>query len=201
MKKLFKLFFLGGFSILMLCACNAGQSKARVDVDAEILQSLPDSVRQDALYRMISSVEKYNEQAFDFWEPLVRKSDYIIMGVALSLIFSLSVLIIIYMVLKARSRQLKSELEITEKLLERIERLQELNINIPDVKSLIPYTFNKGKTPYMFDATILGAGIALLVFATQYSEEFFGMLGILLTSIGALRCIVHIIAYFNNNNR
>ena len=109
----------------MLCGCNAGQSKARVDVDAEILQSLPDSVRQDALYRMISSVEKYNEQAFDFWEPLVRKSDYIIMGVALSLIFSLSVLIIIYIVLKARNRQLKSELEITEKLLERIERLQE----------------------------------------------------------------------------
>ena len=201
MKKLFKLFFLGGFSILMLCGCNAGQSKARVDVDAEILQSLPDSVRQDALYRMISSVEKYNEQAFDFWEPLVRKSDYIIMGVALSLIFSLSVLIIIYIVLKARNRQLKSELEITEKLLERIERLRELNINIPDVKSLIPYTFNKGKTPYMFDATILGAGIALLVFATQYSVEFIGMLGILLTSIGALRCIVHIIAYFNNNNR
>ena len=40
MKNLFKLFFLGGFSILMLCSCNVGRSD--VKVDAEILQTLPE---------------------------------------------------------------------------------------------------------------------------------------------------------------
>ena len=112
----------------MLCSCNVGRNDVRVD--AEILQALPDSLRQDALYRMFSSVEQYNGQVFQFWEPLVNDSEEIIMGLALSLIVSVSLLLIIYMVLKARSRNLKSELEITEKLLDRIERLHEMNIPI-----------------------------------------------------------------------
>lgn len=195
MKKLLNLFFLVAFSMLTLSSCNVERHDV---VDADILQSLPDSVRQDALYRMISSVEQYNKQYFEFWEPFVRSSDELIMAIGLSIIFSISVLLIIYMVLKSLARNLRVELEITQKLLDRIERLQEMNINVSDIKSLIPYTFRKNKTPnYMLDATILGAGIALLVFATQYAERFFGMLGLLLTCIGALRCIVHLISYYN----
>ena len=195
MKKLLNLFFLVAFSMLTLSSCNVERHDV---VDADILQSLPDSVRQDALYRMISSVEQYNNQYFEFWKPLVRSSDELIMAIGLSIIFSISVLLIIYMVLKSRARNLRVELEITQKLLDRIERLQEMNINVSDIKSLIPYTFRKNKTPnYMLDATILGAGIASLVFATQYAEQFFGMLGLLLTCIGALRCIVHLISYYN----
>ena len=195
MKKLLNLFFLVAFSMLTLSSCNVERHDV---VDADILQSLPDSVRQDALYRMISSVEQYNKQYFEFWEPFVRSSDELIMAIGLSIIFSISVLLIIYMVLKSRARNLRVELEITQKLLDRIERLQEMNINVSDIKSLIPYTFRKNKTPnYMLDATILGAGIASLVFATQYAEQFFGMLGLLLTCIGALRCIVHLISYYN----
>ena len=195
MKKLLNLFFLVAFSMLTLSSCNVERHDV---VDADILQSLPDSVRQDALYRMISSVEQYNKQYFEFWEPFVRSSDELIMAIGLSIIFSISVLLIIYMVLKSRARNLRVELEITQKLLDRIERLQEMNINVSDIKSLIPYTFRKNKTSnYMLDATILGAGIALLVFATQYAEQFFGMLGLLLTCIGALRCIVHLISYYN----
>ena len=195
MKKLLNLFFLVAFSMLTLSSCNVERHDV---VDADILQSLPDSVRQDALYRMISSVEQYNKQYFEFWEPFVRSSDELIMAIGLSIIFSISVLLIIYMVLKSLARNLRVELEITQKLLDRIERLQEMNINVSDIKSLIPYTFRKNKTPnYKLDATILGAGIALLVFATQYAEQFFGMLGLLLTCIGALRCIVHLISYYN----
>ena len=195
MKKLLNLFFLVAFSMLTLSSCNVERHDV---VDADILQSLPDSVRQDALYRMISSVEQYNKQYFEFWEPFVRSSDELIMAIGLSIIFSISVLLIIYMVLKSLARNLRVELEITQKLLDRIERLQEMNINVSDIKSLIPYTFRKNKTPnYMLDATMLGAGIALLVFATQYAEQFFGMLGLLLTCIGALRCIVHLISYYN----
>ena len=195
MKKLLNLFFLVAFSMLTLSSCNVERHDV---VDADILQSLPDSVRQDALYRMISSVEQYNKQYFEFWEPFVRSSDELIMAIGLSIIFSISVLLIIYMVLKSRARNLRVELEITQKLLDRIERLQEMNINVSDIKSLIPYTFRKNKTPnYKLDATILGAGIASLVFATQYAEQFFGMLGLLLTCIGALRCIVHLISYYN----
>lgn len=195
MKKLLNLFFLVAFSMLTLSSCNVERHDV---VDADILQSLPDSVRQDALYRMISSVEQYNKQYFEFWEPFVRSSDELIMAIGLSIIFSISVLLIIYMVLKSRARNLRVELEITQKLLDRIERLQEMNINVSDIKSLIPYTFRENKTPnYMLDATILGAGIASLVFATQYAEQFFGMLGLLLTCIGALRCIVHLISYYN----
>ena len=195
MKKLLNLFFLVAFSMLTLSSCNVERHDV---VDADILQSLPDSVRQDALYRMISSVEQYNKQYFEFWEPFVRSSDELIMAIGLSIIFSISVLLIIYMVLKSRARNLRVELEITQKLLDRIERLQEMNINVSDIKSLIPYTFRKNKTSnYMLDATILGTGIALLVFATRYAEQFFGMLGLSLTCIGALRCIVHLISYYN----
>lgn len=199
MKKLFKLFFLGGFSILMLCSCNVGRND--VKVDAEILQSLPDTLRQDALYRMMNSVQLYNQQAFGFWEPLMKHSDDIIMCVVLSLIFSVSTLIIIYMVLKARNRQLKSELEITEKLLDRIERLQELNINISDVKSLIPYNFKEKKNPYLYDVALLGVGLGFAVFGTNVHEGFFTGLGLAIAAIGALRCLVRIIAYYNNRNK
>ena len=195
MKKLLNLFFLVAFSMLTLSSCNVERHDV---VDADILQSLPDSVRQDALYRMISSVEQYNKQYFEFWEPFVRSSDELIMAIGLSIIFSISVLLIIYMVLKSRARNLRVELEITQKLLDRIERLQEMNINVSDIKSLVPYTFKKEKNPYMLDATILGAGVALLIFATHHREDFLGMLGLLLFGIGALRCIVHIISYYNN---
>ena len=198
MKKLFKLFLFGGISMLVLCSCNVGRND--VKVDAEILQSLPDTLRQDALYRMITSVERYNEQTFLLWEQLVKESDQIIIVVVLSLIFSVSTLIIIYMVLKARNRQLKSELEITEKLLERIERLQELNINISDVKSLIPYNFKEKKNPYLYDAALLGVGLGFTVFGTNVQEGFFTGLGLAIAAIGALRCLVHIIAYYNNRN-
>ena len=154
----------------MLCSCNVGRNDVRVD--AEILQALPDSLRQDALYRMFSSVEQYNGQVFQFWEPLVNDSEEIIMGLALSLIVSVSLLLIIYMVLKARSRNLKSELEITEKLLDRIERLHEMNINISDVKLLIPYTFKEQKSPYLFDVTMLAGGLGLYIFGMVSLYDF-----------------------------
>jgi hypothetical protein len=199
MKKLFKLFFFGGIFMLMLCSCNAGRGNVRVD--AEILQSLPDTLRQDALYRMISSVEMYNGRAFDFWMPLMQHSDYIIMGVVWSLIFSLSIIIIIYMLLKARNRKLKIELEITEKLLDRIERLHGMNINISDVKSLIPYTFKEQKSPYLFDVTMLAGGLGLYIFGINVREDFFLALGLAIAAIGALRLIIHIITDYNNRKK
>ena len=199
MKKLFKLFFFGGIFMLMLCSCNAGRGNVRVD--AEILQSLPDTLRQDALYRMISSVEKYNGRAFDCWMPLMKHSDHIIMAVVLSLIFSLSIIIIIYMLLKARNRKLRTELEITEKLLDRIERLQEMNINVSDVKSLIPYTFKEQKSPYLFDVTMLAGGLGLYIFGINVSEDFFLALGLAIAAIGAFRLIIHIITDYNNKKK
>ena len=199
MKNLFKLFFLGGFSILMLCSCNVGRSD--VKVDAEILQTLPDSLRQDALYRMFSSVENYNNKVFLFWEPLVNDSEDLIMGLSLSLIVSVSLLLIIYMVLKARSRNLKSELEITEKLLDRIERLHEMNINISDVKSLIPYTFKEQKSPYLFDVTMLAGGLGVYIFGTNVREDFLLGLGLAIAAICALRLIIHIITDYNNKKK
>ena len=199
MKKLFKLFFFGGIFMLMLCSCNAGRGNVRVD--AEILQSLPDTLRQDALYRMISSVEMYNGRTFDFWMPLMQRSDDIIMAVVLSLIFSLSIIIIIYMLLKARTRKLKIELEITEKLLDRIERLHGMNINISDVKSLIPYTFKEQKSPYLFDVTMLAGGLGLYIFGINVREDFFLALGLAIAAIGALRLIIHIITDYNNRKK
>ena len=199
MKKLFKLFFFGGIFMLMLCSCNAGRGNVRVD--AEILQSLPDTLRQDALYRMISSVEMYNGRAFDCWMPLMQHSDDIIMAVVLSLIFSLSIIIIIYMLLKARNRKLRTELEITEKLLDRIERLHGMNINISDVKSLIPYTFKEQKSPYLFDVTMLAGGLGLYIFGINVREDFFLALGLAIAAIGALRLIIHIITDYNNRKK
>ena len=199
MKKLFKLFFFGGIFMLMLCSCNAGRGNVRVD--AEILQSLPDTLRQDALYRMISSVEMYNGRTFDFWMPLMQRSDDIIMAVVLSLIFSLSIIIIIYMLLKARTRKLRTELEITEKLLDRIERLHGMNINISDVKSLIPYTFKEQKSPYLFDVTMLAGGLGLYIFGINVREDFFLALGLAIAAIGALRLIIHIITDYNNRKK
>jgi hypothetical protein len=199
MKKLFKLFFFGGIFMLMLCSCNAGRGNVRVD--AEILQSLPDTLRQDALYRMISSVEMYNGRAFDFWMPLMQRSDDIIMAVVLSLIFSLSIIIIIYMLLKARNRKLRTELEITEKLLDRIERLHEKNINISEAKSLIPYTFKEKKSSYMYDVTILAVGLGITIMANVMRVDFFIGVGLLIAIIGALRCVVHIITDYNNRKK
>ena len=199
MKKLFKLFFFGGIFMLMLCSCNAGRGNVRVD--AEILQSLPDTLRQDALYRMISSVEMYNGRAFDFWMPLMQRSDDIIMAVVLSLIFSLSIIIIIYMLLKERNRKLRTELEITEKLLDRIERLHGMNVNISEAQSLIPYTFKEKKSSYMYDVTILAVGLGITVMANVMRVDFFIGVGLLIAIIGALRCVVHIITDYNNRKK
>lgn len=199
MKKLFKLFFFGGIFMLMLCSCNAGRGNLRVD--AEILQSLPDTLRQDALYRMISSVEMYNGRAFDFWQPLMQRSDDIIMGVVLSLIFSLSIIIIIYMLLKARTRKLRTELEITEKLLDRIERLHGMNVNIPEAQSLIPYTFKEKKSSYMYDVTILAVGLGITVMANVMRVDFYIGVGLLIAIIGALRCVVRVVTDYNNRKK
>ena len=199
MKKLFKLFFLGGIFMVMLCSCNAGRGNVRVD--AEILQSLPDTLRQDALYRMISSVEMYNGRAFDCWMPLMQHSDDIIMAVVLSLIFSLSIIIIIYMLLKARTRKLRTELEITEKLLDRIERLHGMNVNISEAQSLIPYTFKEKKSSYMYDVTILAVGLGITVMANVMRQDFYIGVGLLIAIIGALRCVVHIITDYNNKKK
>jgi hypothetical protein len=105
------------------------------------------------------------------------------------------------MVLKARSRNLKSELEITEKLLDRIERLHEMNINISDVKSLIPYTFKEQKSPYLFDVTMLAGGLGLYIFGINVSEDFFLALGLAIAAIGAFRLIIHIITDYNNKKK
>jgi hypothetical protein len=105
------------------------------------------------------------------------------------------------MLLKARNRKLRTELEITEKLLDRIERLHGMNINISDVKSLIPYTFKEQKSPYLFDVTMLAGGLGLYIFGINVSEDFFLALGLAIAAIGALRLIIHIITDYNNRKK
>lgn len=199
MKKLFNLFLIGGFFTLMLCSCNMGRDS--INVDGEILQSLPDSVRQDALYRMITSVENYNDHYFTFWGPLARNLDDLIIAFAVCVFLSVSILILVYMLLKSRIRILNAKLEITEKMFDRIERLQSLNINISEAKSLIPYQFAEKKNPFMFNATILGVGLGLFLFGIISSEDALIGVGALVFAIGLLRLLAFfIISYYNKKS-
>ena len=105
------------------------------------------------------------------------------------------------MLLKARNRKLRTELEITEKLLDRIERLHGMNVNISEAQSLIPYTFKEKKSSYMYDVTILAVGLGITVMANVMRVDFFIGVGLLIAIIGVLRCVVRIITDYNNRKK
>ena len=96
MKRFFKLFLFGGVFTLLITGCNIAPSS--IEVDKTILSNLPDSVRQEALYRIISYAETANQTNSLVYHEILN--DNFLIPIIICTLIAVSILVIVFMVLR-----------------------------------------------------------------------------------------------------
>ena len=185
MKRFFKLFLFGGVFTLLLTSCDI--AKSSIEIDETILSSLPDSVRQDALYRMITYAETANNTNSLVYREFLN--DNFLIPIIICTLIAVSTLLFVFMVLKSHSRNLKMGYD-------NLHRLLEKNANsLPQVEVIELFTANnsfKKRKPYIFDATFVGIGIGVFLLGL-FVEEDGGMgIGAIIFFFGLMRLLIRL---------
>ena len=185
MKRFFKLFLFGGVFTLLITGCDI--AKSSIEINETILSSLPDSVRQDALYRMITYAETANNANSLVYREFLN--DNFLIPIIICTLIAVSTLLFVFMVLKSHSRNLKMGYE-------NLHRLLEKNANsLPQVEVIELFTANnsfKKRKPYIFDATFVGIGIGVFLLGL-FVEEDGGMgIGAIIFFFGLMRLLIRL---------
>jgi hypothetical protein len=185
MKRFFKLFLFGGVFTLLITGCDI--AKSSIEVDETILSSLPDSVRQDALYRIITYAETANNTNSLVYREFLN--DNFLIPIIICTLIAVSTLLFVFMVLKSHSRNLKMGYD-------NLHRLLEKNANsLPQVEVIELFTANnsfKKRKPYIFDATFVGIGIGVFLLGL-FVEEDGGMgIGAIIFFFGLMRLLIRL---------
>jgi hypothetical protein len=185
MKRFFKLFLFGGVFTLLITGCDI--AKSSIEIDETILSSLPDSVRQDALYRMITYAETANNTNSLVYREFLN--DNFLIPIIICTLIAVSTLLFVFMVLKSHSRNLKMGYD-------NLHRLLEKNANsLPQVEVIELFTANnsfKKRKPYIFDATFVGIGIGVFLLGL-FVEEDGGMgIGAIIFFFGLMRLLIRL---------
>ena len=185
MKRFFKLFLFGGVFTLLITGCDI--AKSSIEVDETILSSLPDSVRQDALYRIITYAETANNANSLVYREFLN--DNFLIPIIISTLIAVSILLFVFMVLKSHSRNLKMGYD-------NLHRLLEKNANsLPQVEVIELFTANnsfKKRKPYIFDATFVGIGIGVFLLGLFVEEDGVMGIGAIIFFFGLMRLLIRL---------
>ena len=185
MKRFFKLFFFGGVFTLLITGCDI--AKSSIEINETILSSLPDSVRQDALYRMITYAETANNTNSLVYREFLN--DNFLIPIIICTLIAVSTLLFVFMVLKSHSRNLKMGYD-------NLHRLLEKNANsLPQVEVIELFTANnsfKKRKPYIFDATFVGIGIGVFLLGLFVEEDGAMGIGAIIFFFGLMRLLIRL---------
>jgi hypothetical protein len=185
MKRFFKLFLFGGVFTLLITGCDI--AKSSIEIDETILSSLPDSVRQDALYRMITYAETANNTNSLVYREILN--DNFLIPIIICTLIAVSTLLFVFMVLKSHSRNLKMGYD-------NLHRLLEKNANsLPQVEVIELFTANnsfKKRKPYIFDATFVGIGIGVFLLGLFVEEDGAMGIGAIIFFFGLMRLLIRL---------
>ena len=174
-----------GVFALLLTGCNV--AKSEIEVDETILSSLPDSVRQDALYRMITFVETANNTNLHVIRSIY--SDRFFTPLFISVLIAVSVLLLVFMLLWAHKRNQRMAYENLNRLLAKdASMLPSSEI----LELLIPYNTAYKRKPYIWDATFVGIGIGVFLLGIFVGEESIGGLGAIIFFYGLMRLLMRL---------
>ena len=185
MKKFFKLFLVGGVFTLLLTGCNIAPSS--IEVDKTILSNLPDSVRQDALYRIITYTETANNTNSLVYREILN--DNFLIPIIICTLIAVSILVIVFMVLRAHSRNLRMGYDNLNRLLEKDAN------SLPQVEIIELFTANnsfKKRKPYIFDATFVGIGIGVFLLGLFVEEDCVMGIGAIIFFFGLMRLLIRL---------
>ena len=185
MKRFFKLFLFGGVFTLLITGCNIAPSS--IEVDKTILSNLPDSVRQEALYRIISYAETANQTNSLVYHEILN--DNFLIPIIICTLIAVSILVIVFMVLRAHSRNLKMGYDNLHRLLEKDAN------SLPQVEIIELFTANnsfKKRKPYIFDATFVGIGIGVFLLGWFIKEECCAGIGAIIFFFGLMRLLIRL---------
>ena len=185
MTRFFKFFIFGGMFTLLITGCDI--AKSSIEVDETILSSLPDSVRQDALYRMITYAETANNTNSLVYREFLN--DNFLIPIIICTLIAVSILLFVFMVLKSHSRNLKMGYD-------NLHRLLEKNANsLPQVEVIELFTANnsfKKRKPYIFDATFVGIGIGVFLLGLFVEEDGVMGIGAIIFFFGLMRLLIRL---------
>ena len=185
MKRFFKLFLFGGVFTLLITGCDI--AKGSIEVDETILSSLPDSVRQDALYRIITYTETANNTNSLVYREFLNEN--FLMPIIICTLIAVSILFLVFMLLRAHSRNLKMGYDNLHRLLEKDAN------SLPSAEVIELFTANnsfKKRKPYIFDATFVGIGIGV-IFCGLFTEEDLWMgIGAIILFFGLMRLLIRL---------
>ena len=185
MKRFFNLFLFGGVFTLLLTGCNFAKSK--IEVDGTILSSLPDSVRQDALYRMIDLTKAANDTNLHVYREIYDDNFFI--PLFISVLIAVSILFLVFMLLRAHSRNLKMGYDNLHRLLEKDAN------SLPSAEVIELFTANnsiKKRKPYIFDATFVGIGTGVFLLGLITTEDGCMGFGAIIFFFGLMRLLIRL---------
>ena len=185
MKRFFNLLPLCGVFALLLTGCNV--AKSEIEVDETILSSLPDSVRQDALYRMITFVETANNTNLQVIRSIY--SDRFFTPLFISVLIAVSVLLLVFMLLWAHKRNQRMAYE---NLNRRLEKDASMLPSSEILELLIPYNTAYKRKPYIWDATFVGIGIGVFLLGIFVGEEVLPGFGAIIFFYGLMRLLMRL---------
>ncbi len=186
MKRFFKFFLFGGVFTLLLTGCELVQSS--VEVDETILSSLPDSVRQDALYRIITYTETANNTNSLVYREFLNEN--FLTPIIICTLIAVSILLIVFMVLKSHSHNLKMGYDNLHRLLEKDAN------SLPSAEVIELFTDNnntKKRKPYIFDATFVGIGLGTSLCGMVAEEDAWIGIGAIIFFFGLMRLLIRIL--------
>ena len=174
-----------GVFALLLTGCNV--AKSEIEVDEAILSSLPDSVRQDALYRMITFAEAANDTNLRVCRAIY--TDHFFTPLFISVLIAVSVLVLVFMLLRAHSRNQRMAYENLHRLLEKdASTLPSSKI----IELFTPYNMANKRKPYIWDATFVGIGIGVFLLGIFVGEESIGGIGAIIFFYGLMRLLMRL---------
>ena len=185
MKRFFKLFLFGGVFTLLITGCDI--AKSNIEVDETILSSLPDSVRQDALYRMIAFADAANDANSLVYREFLN--DNFLIPIIICTLIAVSILLFVFMVLRSHSRNLKMGYDNLHRLLEKDAN------TLPQVEVIELFTANnsfKKRKPYIFDATFVGIGIGVFLLGLFVEEYCVMGIGAIIFFFGLMRLLIRL---------
>ena len=184
MKRFFKLFLFGGVFTLLITGCDI--AKSSIEVDETILSSLPDSVRQDALYRIITYAETANNANSLVYREFLN--DNFLIPIIICTLIAVSILLFVFMVLKSHSRNLKMGYDNLHRLLEKDAN------SLPQVEVIELFTDNNNtkRKPYIFDATFVGIGIGVFLLGLFVKEDGVMGIGAIIFFFGLMRLLIRL---------
>ena len=192
MKKFLKILLVATIAIFSLGSCSISSGNEKIS-EAALNSITDDHARYLILEKMLNAEEEAREYKYTILKRVTN--EIFLFSVLLSILIFTLIITIVFMCLRARSRNMQRGYEIINKILEKNNYVLDDKMNAEFIKSLMPYNQKKKKTPYVADATTLAVGLSLtgLIFSEDFCDTGLVGIGFIVLLIGTARLITHIV--------